>query len=66
MARSLLGIYLEEQTLTRGDIVYAGATKGQVDGRGPTTAWQRLGFQQVEIQVKEGAYEQNAMVLRVP
>jgi histone H4 len=66
VARSLLGIYLEEQTLTRGDIVYAGATKGQVDGRGPTTAWQRLGFQQVEIQVKEGAYEQNAMVLRVP
>ena len=64
VARSLLGNYLE-QRLTRGDVVYAGATR-DVDGRGPTTAWRRLGFEQVDIQVKEGAYEQNAMVLRVP
>jgi histone H4 len=64
VARSLLGNYLEGQR--RGDVVYAGATRGEVDGRGPTTAWRRLGFEQVDIQVKEGAYDQNAMVLRVP
>ena len=64
VSRSLLGVYLE-QRLTRGDVVFAGAK--EMDGRGPTKAWKRLGFEQVvDIQVKEGAFVQNAMILRVP
>ena len=63
VARQLTGVYLQER-LGRGDVCYAGATRGDVNGRGPTTAWQRLGFTQVDIGVREGQYDQNAMVLR--
>ena len=63
VARQLTGVYFQER-LSRGDVCYAGATRGEVDGRGPTTAWQRLGFTQVDIGVREGHYDQNAMVIR--
>ena len=63
VARQLTGVYFQER-LSRGDVCYAGATRGEVDGRGPTTAWQRLGFTQVDISVREGQYDQNPMVLR--
>jgi hypothetical protein len=63
VARQLTGVYFQER-LSRLDVCYAGATRGEVDGRGPTTAWQRLGFTQVDISVREGQYDQNPMVIR--
>ena len=65
VARQLMGVYMQEQ-LRSGDVVYAGATRGEAGGKGPTTAWERLGFTQLPLGVKEGQYEQNVMVLRVP
>jgi hypothetical protein len=64
VARQLMRVYLQER-LSQGDVCYAGATQGEVNGRGPTTAWRRLGFTQVDtIKVREGQYDQNPMVLR--
>ena len=67
VARQLLGVYMQRQLRT-GMVVYAGATRGETaEGRGPTTAWQRLGFTHLtSVGVREGAYEQNVCVLRVP
>ena len=67
VARQLLGVYMQQQLRT-GMVVYAGATRGETaEGRGPTTAWQRLGFTHLtSVGVREGAYEQNVCVLRVP
>ena len=67
VARQLLGVYMQLQLRT-GDVLYAGATRGKTaKGRGPTTAWQRLGFTHLtSVGVREGAYEQNVCVLRVP
>ena len=63
VARQLTGVYFQER-LSRGDVCYAGVARDEVDGPGPTTAWQRLGFTQVDIGVREGHYDQNAMVIR--
>ena len=67
VARHLLGVYMQQQ-LRSGDIVYAGATRGETaEGRGPTGAWVRLGFTHLtSVGVREGSYEQNVCVLRVP
>ena len=67
VARQLLGVFMQ-QRLKTGDVIYAGATRGETStGRGPTTAWVRLGFTHLaSIGVREGAYSQNVCVLRVP
>ena len=63
VARQLMGVYFQER-LSRGSVCYAGATRGEVDGRSPTTAWKRLGFTQADIGVREGSFDQNPMVLK--
>lgn len=67
VVRQLLGVYMQGQ-LASGDVVYAGATRGETaTGRGPTTAWQRLGFTHLTaLNVREGRHDQNVCVLRVP
>jgi hypothetical protein len=66
VARQLLDAFMRDR-LRRGDVVYAGATQGNADGRSPTLAWQRLGFTHLDsINVREGAYSQDVMVLHVP
>jgi histone H4 len=64
VARRLLDEYM--QRLRAVDVVYAGATRGELDGRSPTLAWQRLGFTHLEAPaVQEGQYAQDVMVRRV-
>ena len=67
VASQLLSTYMHEQ-LRVGDIVYAGATRGETaDGRSPTAAWRKLGFTELKtIEVQEGEYVQNVMVYCVP
>ena len=63
-ARRLLDSYA--QRILHG-VIYAGATRGETEGRSPTNAWRRLGFKHLDhIGVREGGYEQNVMVMRIP
>ena len=62
-ARRLLGAYAQR---LREGVVYTGASRGAPNGRSPATAWRRLGFTSVDtLAVRDGGFEQDAMVLRV-
>ena len=73
--RQVMTLLMEAFTnlLSRGDVIYAGATTGQNTPRGrhtPTAAWRRLGFSHLDtIKAFEdgnmsNGYEQNVMVMK--
>ena len=57
---------MQSELMQSGDVIYAGATRGDGDGpRSPTGAWKKMRFKHMsEWNVKEAGYDQNIMVKR--